>query len=84
MDTPPVKSKLTHYLSLVVGSVLLLTTTGTLIINGRISQIQLDSLISQRADTIAHGIEYATENLVDSQQTAVVQRRSELPAHRSP
>lgn len=74
MDTPPVKSKLTHYLSLVVGSVLLLTTTGTLIINARISQIQLENLISQRADTIAHGIEYATENLVDSQQSAIVQR----------
>ena len=74
MDTPPVKSKLTHYLSLIVGSVLLLTTTGTLIINARISQIQLENLISQRADTIAHGIEYATENLVDSQQSAIVQR----------
>ncbi|MGL5034055.1 MAG: hypothetical protein ACRC6M_09680, partial [Microcystaceae cyanobacterium] len=74
MVSPPLNSKLSHYFPLVLGSSFAIITLVVLVINYYLAQSQIQHQIEDRADTIARGIEYATQDLITSQPLGLTAR----------
>ncbi len=74
MARPTIKSKISHSLFWSLGTILSLASLVIILAQSRLAENLLDKEIRQRADTIAQGIEFATEGLIESQQPTLLKR----------
>lgn len=74
MAKPTLKTKISHYLFWALGTTLSLASLVIIVAQSRLAESLLDREIRQRADTIAQGIEFATEGLIESQQPTLLKR----------
>lgn len=68
------KAKIARYLFLSLGLTLSVASISLLSAHSYFSQKLLEKEIQQRANTISQGIEFATEGLIESQQTILLKR----------
>ncbi|MEB3308991.1 MAG: PAS domain S-box protein [Snowella sp.] len=74
MASPSIKSKISHSLFWTLGITLSLASLVIIVAQSRLAENLLEEEIRQRADTIAQGIEFATEGLIESQQPILLRR----------
>jgi heme/copper-type cytochrome/quinol oxidase subunit 3 len=75
MASPPLRSPLATTLLLILGSILIITSVTLLWGNHQLWRLEEKKIIDERAETIARGIEYATEDLIESQSLYSITKR---------
>ena len=79
METPPLKSPLSVFLLVILGSILVITSLVLLIANQQLWSVEQKKIITERADTIAQSIEYATEDLIETKSVSSQKKLVEKP-----
>lgn len=75
MASPPLRSPLATTLLLILGSILIISSLILLWGNHQLWHLEEKKIIGERAETIARGIEYATEDLIESQSLYSITKR---------
>ena len=75
MANPPLKSPLSVFLLVILGSILIITSLVLLIANQQLWSVEQKKIIAERADTIAQSIEYATEDLIETKSLYSITER---------
>lgn len=75
MASPPLRSPLATTLLLILSSILIITSLTLLWGNHQLWRLEQKKIIDERAETIARGIEYATEDLIESESLYSITKR---------
>jgi PAS domain S-box-containing protein len=74
MEIKPIKSSLARYLFVALGATLAVASLGIIFADAHLAQVGLERQTRYRASTIARGIQFATEGLIEAQQTVLLER----------